>query len=243
LLLTALACAGHRFAVPAGPGVPAPDGAAAWAEASRACRDARSYSASLRVSNGTRMPALSLLAIVTAEGRIRLEASSLFWLAGTATRAQLLLTDGNKLVAGRADEIVDAIVGIKLGPERLLALLTGCVSRSPALVGAERFGKLIAVTTGDGRVFVEPRDGRWQVVAGEVDGLLVDYRFLGYWPAEWRATTEHLTPEATLKVSVDDSTVNDPSIAQHPEAFTLKIPVNAVPMTLDELRATFRKGL
>jgi hypothetical protein len=243
VLFSSIACAGHRFVVPAGPGLPAPEGAAAWAEASRACRDARSYSASLRVSTVRRMPAITLLAIVTADGRIRLEASSLFYLAGTATRAQLLLTDGTRLVVARADEIVDALIGVKLGPERLLALLTGCVSTKPALAGAERFGKVIAVTTGDGRVFLEQRDGRWQGVAGEVDGLVVDYRLLGYWPAEWRATTAHVTPEVTLKVSVDDSTINDPAIDQHPDAFTLKIPANASPMTIDELRAMFRKGL
>jgi hypothetical protein len=244
ILLTTFACAAHIFVPPAGPGVPAPDAASAWAEATRACRDVRNSTANLSVAlraGRGRSSSLAVSVVATSAGGIRLDGGPVFLLAGTAARAQLLLRQDNRLVIARADEIVDALINVdvKLGPERLLAVLTGCIARSLASVDAARFGPQIAVRTSDSRVFLERRDGRWRAVAGDADGIIIDYRrFNGDWPAQWRAASAASGPSAPmLEVTVTDFVINDTSIDGSQEAFQLKVPAGATQMSLEQLRA------
>lgn len=239
VLLAGSACAAHVFVPPPGPGVPAPDAAAAWDEAARACRDVRNVSANVRVAvraGRGKSPSLAVTVVATAAGGIRLDGAQVFLLAGNASRADYLRRDDNRFVTARADEIVEAMAGVKLGPERLLAVLTGCVATSPGFVDGARFGSQLAVRTRDSRVFLARRDGRWRAVAGDADGIVVDYRgFDGDWPSAWRAAAA--TSAAILDVTVTDLTVNDASLDGNTAAFQVKLPPSATPMTLEELRA------
>jgi hypothetical protein len=195
----------------------------------------------LRAGRGL-SPSLAVTVVATAAGGIRLDGAQVFLLAGTAAHAQLWLRQDNRLVTARADEIVDALINVdvKLGPERLLAVLTGCTARSLALVDAARFGPQIAVRTTDSRVFLDRRDGRWRAVAGDADGVIVDYRrFSGDWPAVWRAASAASGPSAPMiEVTVTDLVINDASIDGRPDVFQLKVPAGATPMELEELRAS-----
>ena len=121
------ACGTSAFVPPAGPGEPALDAGPAWAEATKACRDVRTYSATLRLSGrsaGQGFPTISAIVALTSRGQIFLQVVGagrpFLTLAGTAERAVYLLHDDNRVVTARADEIVETIVGVKV------------VTRSPA---------------------------------------------------------------------------------------------------------------
>jgi hypothetical protein len=242
LLTCASACAPALFVPPVGPGDPAPDAAAAWAEATRACRGVDSYKGSLRVSGrigGERLPtAIGIATGATATG-IRLEGHaagrSIFTLAGTSDQATLYLDDGHRTATGRPEDLTDALMGVKLGPGRWLALLTGCVATPPDFVAGARYGANLAVTTPSGRVFLSLANGAWHTAHGTFDGLVVTYRrFASSLPAEWQLSSEAgRDPSVDLSVSVDDVTAGSP-IA--PLVFTVTQPPDATPMTLDELR-------
>jgi hypothetical protein len=242
LLIGASACAPALFVPPVGPGEPAPEAAAAWAEATRACRGVVSYRASLRVSGrigGERLPTtVNILTGATPTG-MRLEGRAanrnVFRLAGTADEASLYLDDGHRLATGRPEDLTDALMGVKLGPARWLALLTGCVATRPDLISGARYLADLAVSTPSGRVFLARLNGEWRNVHGSFDGLVVTYRrFSPALPDEWRLSSEAgRDPSIDLSVSADDVTTDQ---AIPSSVFTLALPGAVTPMTLDELR-------
>jgi hypothetical protein len=242
LLTCSSACASALFVPPAGPGEPAPDAAAAFAEATRACRGVASVKASLRVSGrigGERLPTTIDIATGATPTGIRLEGHAadrnLFRLAGTTEEATLYLDDGHRAATGRPEDLTDALMGVKLGPGRWLALLTGCVATPPDFMSGARYGADLAVTTPSGRVFLALADGAWHAVHGTFDGLVVTYRrFSSTLPDEWRLSSETgRDPSVALSVSVDHMTAGGPIAAS---VFTLTLPDDVTPMTLDELR-------
>lgn len=235
------ACASARFVPPVGPGEPAPDAAAAWAEATRACRGVASYKASLRVwgrIGGERLPTTIDIATGATPTGIRLEGRAasrhIFELAGTADEATLYLYDGHRLATGRPEDLTDALMGVKLGPGRWLALLTGCVATPPDFISGARYGPGLAVTTPSGRVFLTLANGVWRNVHGTFDGLVVSYRrFSSALPDEWQLSSDAgREPSIALSVGVDDMTIGP--IAS--SVFTLALPDDVTPMTLDQLR-------
>ncbi len=230
------------FVPPVGPGEPAPDAAAAWAEATRACRGVTSYKASLRVSGrirGERLPTTIDIATGATAAGIRLEGRAanrnIFKLAGTADGATLYLDDGHRSASGRPEDLTDALMGVKLGPGRWLALLTGCVATPPDFVSGARYRADLAVTTPSDRVFLALENGAWRSVHGTFDGLVVTYRrFSSSLPDEWRLSSEPgRDPSIALSVSVDDMTTSSPIASS---AFALTLPDDVTPMTLDQLR-------
>jgi len=241
-LAVASACAVHVRRLPDGPGAPAPDAAAAWREATAECRDVHNATALLRVAVG-RSPSVAVGINVSAAGGLRLDGAQMFLLAGTADHAELLLPSDRRLVVAPAADIVNALVGVKLAPAQLLAVLTGCVAVSPVMLDAARFDGRILVRTADSRVLIARSDGRWQVLAGDAAGVDIDYRrFDGYWPGEWRATPADALAGPVLVVSVDSLTVNDPKIEHNPQVYQLVRPPDTRPMTIEELRVRVRGG-
>jgi hypothetical protein len=236
-------CAPALFVPPAGPGEPEPEAASAWAQATSACRGVRSYSAALRLSGRAgdqRIPSVGAIVAVTASNvHLQLVAGNRprRTLAGSAERATYFDHDNNRVVTARAEEIFETVIGIKAGPDRLLALLSGCATRVPEITRASRFGKLIGIETADGRAFLEQR-GTWQIVAGTSDDLVVEYRRSGSaFPTEVRlASAPGRKPIASIRVTgIDQLDVN---ADLKPEVFAPpKAAAAAVPMTLDELRA------
>ena len=243
------ACAGARpVELPTGPGTPAPEGRSAWAEATSGCATAKTYHADLQVSGtaaGQRVPRVTIGAVVTAS-HIGLTAtaggSTIFTLAGTTDRAQLLLHDneGPRVIEARADEILDAVIGLRIGPAELLQLATACLTPDAAFADAVGYGSRILVSLDRTRALLA-RDGRWRVVAGEAYGIRVSYRtYGGGWPLDWRATTPpDRVPITELKVSTTDPDVQ--SVELPADRFVITIPATATPMTLDELRSALRR--
>jgi hypothetical protein len=244
-LFLAGGCA-SRFMPPRGTPSPVQDSDRVWTDAMESCRGLIASRAELSLSGragNRRIPGLASARIgvaVNNTGAIALEArvagQLAFTLSGTPERATLLLVGDKRVVVARPDEILEALVGVRLSPERMLRLLGGClVAGSPSRV--ELVDDLVRATTAEGVLYLAERDGRWQVRAGEIDGFLVDYRRMG--PDGPR--TIGLYSEAggassvALTIGVEARDVNpvlDPSL------FTVNVPGDTTPLTIEELRAS-----
>jgi hypothetical protein len=237
------ACAPHLFVPPVGPGEPFPEATQAWTDATRTCRGASTYQAEIHVRGKVERESLSatIHGLVTRADQISLRVPVIFGppafvLGGTADSATLWLPRDERVLTARADEILEALTGLRLGPRALLAVLDGCVAQAEAITASARYGPLGAITTDDGRMFLEQRDGRWRITRGLAAGLIVEYSDLGPdWPRALRITTEagH-TPAVSLSMTIDQMDVNLPHEAKD---FAVNVPASAAPMTLADLRA------
>jgi hypothetical protein len=234
------------FVPPAGPGAPAPDAATAWEEATKTCRTVTTFAPTLRLSgrvSGSRVPGLTVLGAVTTAGGLRLQATAasrtIFELAGTNARATFYWREDNKVATARADELIEALTGLKLGADALLPILTGCVTRTQTMSRGERYGDLLAITTDTGRVFLRQERG-WRAHFGDVQGLAVQYVWQNApFPQEVRLNAQRGTPsEVQLRLRMDDGPIVNSALG--PETFALTVPSTAVPMTLDEVRGLLR---
>jgi len=238
-------CGPGTFVPPTGPGESAPEAAAAWTEAIAACRDVRTYSASLRLSGRSadqRLPGVGAIIALTAQGSIFLQIVGgnrpLLTLAGTADKATYFLHEDNRVVNARAAEIVETIVGVPISPEQLLAILSGCGVRQFDVQRAVRFGKRLAVTTTDGQVFLERRTGPWETAAAIVGRLTVQFaRRDSRFPTSLRLdATPPGGPGSWINISaIDQLDINTdlaPAVFAPPAAAA-----SATTMTLEELRA------
>jgi len=180
LFLCSGCAASPPFALPAGPPVPAPDGAAIWAAASQRCRAIKSYTAQLQVGGrvgGSKIKA-TVLAGLTSADEIRLEMPApfgrpVFIMAGTGATATVVTRDDRVLTAP-AGRVVDALVGLSLAPRALLLLLTACTGQE-SVVDAVRYADLLAVRTPDVRVYLRQAADEWRVVALDTGGVRADY--------------------------------------------------------------------
>ena len=242
---TAAACGPALFVPPAGPGALAPDAGPAWAEATKACRDVRTYSATLRLSGRSGdepIPSVSGIVALTAQGQIFLQVIGagrpFVTLAGTADRATYFLHNDNRVVTARADEIIETIVGVKVGPDRLLAILSGCAVRGLELEQGTRFGQQLAVTTTDGTVFLGRRAGAWQTTAAVLGALTVHrYERQGSaFPTSLQIDATAGTATSRIRIrGIDQLEVNaslQAAVFDPPPGAA-----SATAMTLDELRA------
>jgi hypothetical protein len=181
-LVVAVGCGQPRFVLPTGPAVPDARGAQIWTALVQPCIDVDRLRVELRVSGrvaGNRFPSLVTGLAVDAD-RVAIDARyggrQVFNLAGQTERAVLLDHLERRVVRAPASAIVDALVGVRLTPDRLLALLTGCASRSTAVVASERVGPFLRVSLADAAIYLEEREQDWRVAGADVDTVLVDYR-------------------------------------------------------------------
>jgi len=238
------ACATTRgFVRPTGATTPLTDHAGAWQAATAECRGVQSYRGDLRLSGkvaGERIRSVTLGLAVDATGRLGFETqvmgSSIFRLGGTTANATLLLRADNRVVRGPAGEIVEALIGVRLDPARLLAVLAGCVATSLDATAAERLGAFVQVTLPDATVFLSD-DGRgWRPRAGTFEQLLVDYQRIeaGY-PHQILITSEPgRSPSVSLSIAVRSLDINPVFTGAE---FHVTPPDGAIPISLDELRA------
>jgi len=245
--LSAAGCGGYHFALPGGAPEPAASAASAWAEATRSCRDVRTYSATLTVSGhvrGAGVPKLTVFTGATSDGGIYLDGryngAAIFKLGGTADRATLVLEQENTTITARADDVLDALVGLKMTPSRWLALLSGCVTTEPAsaIARADRSGLELVLALADANVLLDSASKQWRVAGGVFDRMTIQYRAAGAaWPQRWTLASEPgVSPAVKLDVVAADPHVNDPRVST--AGFAVTPPPGAVTITLEELRAT-----
>jgi hypothetical protein len=240
------ACARAVFVPPAGPGVSAPDGPAAWTEATGSCRNATSYAAAIRLSGragGQRLWPVTVDTAVLADQSIYLGATAagrgVFVLAGSGGRATLWLRREQRTVAAAPAEILDAVVGVSLTPRDLLAVLSGCGVMPGDVTSAERHGALLTVQLPGARVHLTRRGGRWRVKGAENSSFVVECADAGDpLPRElwlWPATRSASDPSTSLHLIVED-----PEAGGQIPVSVFRLPAaagEATPMTLDELRS------
>jgi hypothetical protein len=178
---------------------------------------------------------------VTADQSIYMGATvagrSIFVLAGSANRATLWLRREHRVVTAPPAEIIDAVLGVSLPPERLLAIFAGCLTRDVTLTAAAQHGRLLTIDTPDGRIYLERGAAGWQTRAGEAEGFLVEFaRETSSFPQKiWIQSAPGRQPQVTLAITVSDLEING---SVPPAVFSLPAAAaGAERMTIDELRA------
>jgi len=189
---------------------------------------------------GTQHLSRTLNGAVTLADHIRLELPAPigrpgFTLAGEGRQSTLLLRDKRQVTAPARD-IVEALTGLKWGPQQLLLVLDGCAAPTDPIAPGTRIGTFIVVTAGTARVYLERRNSSWEIRAILEDGLTIEYRATAdHRPIEIRIDSDPgRSPSIGLSLSLTQIVVN---AVMQPAAFVVKLPADAVPMTLDELRA------
>jgi hypothetical protein len=240
------ACAPRRLQLPSGDGQPFPDFSRAAQEATSACRGGRTISAELGISGraGGQKLRGRATAGIAAPASIRLEGTApfgppVFILVADDARATLLLPRDNRVVAGESPAVIlEALVGLDLGPADLLALLSGCVVPDPQPVAGRLFsgGWARLDLAGDATLFLQ-RDPqqRWRIRAGSRRRLDVEYETdAGGVIAAVRVTVGGDPSRATDLRIVLSQVDHDLPLA--PEVFRVKVPADALPLSLAELR-------
>lgn len=247
ILLTTAACGPKRLVLPVGPGTPAPEARASFDQASTACRAVRTIRATIALSGragGQRMRG-TLIAGLEAPDALRLEGVApfgppAFILASRAGSATLLLPRDNRVLTGvAAGDVLEALAGIRLDPAALRAILTGCLAASAEPGEGRSFanGWMAIDLGGDITAFLRRDRSRWQIVAGLLPALEVQYaEFQNGLPSQLQISSRGDRPSAVpvdLALRLSDVATN---VDLNPAAFTVDVPRDAVPMTLAELR-------
>ena len=242
LLLTLIltACGPRRVGLPSGAGTPAPDFAPAYAAARAACESVRTFQAELSLSGraaGQRVRGRVLGGFVP--GALRLEGvapfgAPVFILVADGPRGTLLLSRERRVVRDEApEEILNALIGLRLGADDLRALLTGCVKASAEAASARAYGPdwMAVELASGGTVYLNRVGGTWRIVAGRYGGLEIDYTaFDGDRPSQITLRGKDLN----LGLTVSQAEVNGD--LPRDQLVALKIPDGVEPLSLDELR-------
>ena len=246
--LAVIGCAPKFAALPTGPGTPAAaEYPAAYSEATDRCRSVRTMRASLNLSGragDTRLRG-RIDAGLAEPGLVRLEGlpplpfgRPVFILIGRPTDATLVLPRDNRVLTdATADAIIEALTGVALRPDDLLAALSGCglVSTDPA--NGRAYGQdWMAVDRGDTTDWLRRIDGKWRRVATVRGPLEIRYEeFAPTHPSRIRIRTSPSSSGASADVTLRVSDV-DINVPLGPEVFRAEVPDDAVPMKLEELR-------
>lgn len=241
LVLTA-ACGPRRVPLPTDPGSPLTDYSEIYAEATEACRGARTLTAEigLRGRAGTRRLSGRLISGFERPASMRLEMVAPFGPAGfilvtRGDQAVLLLPRDERVVRGEpAEAILGALTGVALGPADLRALLTGCILPDSRPVGGRLHANgWASIDLEGGATMYLRRMGAWQISAGRRNGWEVEYpMWQGAFPQVIRlqsAAQTNVDMTATLaqiEVNVD----------LDPATFNVDVPAGTAPLSLDELR-------
>jgi hypothetical protein len=239
------ACGPPRVTLPAGPGTVRTDYAPIFEAATASCRGVRTLTADLGLSGRSgRQKLRGHVLAGFAPGALRLEGVApfggpAFILVAEDGRGTLLLAREHRVLASAPPaDILQALVGVSLSPDDLLAVLTGCLKAAAGPVGARAYGAdWLAVDLAGGDVaYLEGKDTDWRLVAGLLNGLEIQYGDrLGGLPQSVRirsADSNH-APNVDLEVRLQSFEI-DPALGH--DAFSIIIPPGTSPITLDELR-------
>lgn len=238
------ACAARTPPRPAGSPGPDPTAIEAFIKATAACRGFRSMTGELSLSGraaGERIRGRVIAGLETG-GSVRLEGVApfgppVFILAGRAEQATLLLPREHRVLKHTAvSAVLERLTGLALSADDLRLIVSGClVDNAAPTEGKQWPGGWQAVSLGADRVaYVRLIQEQPTVVAADYGPWHVDYsEHLSGYPRVVRvrragdATTDIVARLGELEVNT----------AINPLAFTLEIPSDADPMTLDELRS------
>ena len=238
-------CAPRRVTLPTGPGEPLPDPAPVFTEAMAHCERLHSLTAEIGLSGragGERIRG-RLIAGFAAPASVRLEAVApfgppVFILAASPRGSTLLLPRDDRVLTGESPaDILEALAGLSLGPDELRRVLAGCPGEG-ALSDARRIGDewVVADEADGGTVYVRRRTNGWRLAALERPSLVAEFsEWVDRQPGRVRLHPPegHAAARFDLLLRLSQVEANAPV---PDEAFTLRVPERAVPITLDDLR-------
>ena len=238
-------CAKPRLQLPSGPSVPLDNPNQIFDEAFGGCSDLRSLTLEIGLSGraGGRKLRARLLAGLAAPSSIRLEAVAPFGAPGfilaasDASSVLLLPRDDRVLRDAPPQDILAALAGVHVGPADLLAFLAGCPGAAPVASGARRFSdEWAAVDLDDGGVAYLQHGETWHLAAIVRPDLRTVFQ---EWTVEGPGRVGLQSPDAgdpaafdlSLRLSQVERNAEIP-----PAAFSVEVPPDTEPITLDELR-------
>jgi len=233
--------------LPSGPSTPAPDGAAALDEATRACRAVSTITAEIGASGsiGGRRFRARLTAGLAPPASARLEAAApfgapLFILVVRGDDATLLMPhEGRVLEHGKPAAVLEALAGLPLDAAELRLALVGCPSHADAASAKQIGDDWRMMADGQNEVYLR-RDPNapWRLVA-------IVHRASGRtgWRAEYRDPAQGLPASVRFTGTAPDSfdvrlalSQVETNVALGAEVFRVQVPPDAEAMTIDELR-------
>jgi outer membrane biogenesis lipoprotein LolB len=244
------ACAAKAPPRPVGTPTPDPTAADAFLAATAACKGFRSIEGELSLSGraaGERVRGRILTGLESG-GAVRLEAvapfgAPFFVLAGRSERATLVLPRERRVLTdtGVAD-VLERITGLALGAEDLRLILSGClVEKAEPTDGRQWGSEWKAVTIGPNRVaYLRTSNGVPILTAADYGSWHVDYSaHAAGFPRVIRIRTAPGTRgpgESGIDITarIEQLEVNTEI---NPRAWSVEVPSDADPMTLDELRS------
>ena len=160
--------------------------------------------------------------------------SPVFILVADGSRGTLLLLRDRRVLQNAApEEILNALIGVRLGPDDLRAMLSGCVRATADPASGRAYGDdwLAVDLASGGTAYLHRQDRTWRIVAGRYGGLEIDYTaFQGERPSQVVLRGADLNLSVALnQVEVNGEIPRDQLVA-------VKIPPGLSPLTLDELR-------
>ena len=243
----AAGCGSTRLVLPDGPGTPYPGFERLFGSVVAECRSVRSVEAMLRLSGRGGGAALRgrVRAGLADPASMRLEGlapfgAPVFYLVASPGGATLWLTREARVVTGvPAPDLFASLTGIPFGPDDLRAVLTGCLVPDARPIAGRRLGDWIAVDLAGGAVaWLREIEGGHHLVAGTRDGLTIEYdEFRRRLPRLVRVSSDAATgggePLTDLTARLSQVSLNVPL---GPEAFSLAVPADVAPATLEDLR-------
>jgi hypothetical protein len=246
LIAIASACAKPRVELPSGPFVPLVDAQTVLAEAFGHCSDIDTLTLELALSGraGGRKLRARLLAGLTASDAIRLEAVAPFGppgfiLAGTGQGSVLLLPRDDRVLRDVPPrEILEALAGVEVEPRELLAFLSGCPAATPQLAGARASGSdwvLVDLESHRGVAYVRRRSS-WRLAALVHQRLRVTFEdWTAHQPGLIRLQSTAAGGPGSFDLALRPSQV-ERNVALPASAFSVDVPPDAQPITIEELR-------
>jgi outer membrane lipoprotein-sorting protein len=248
LLVASLAvvsgCAPKAPLLPTGTGTPFPDFTSVYQQATATCRGATTITASMALSGRAgRMKLRGRIdAGFEAPARARLEGIApfgkpVFILVADGNRGTLVLPREDRVLRDAPpDEIVEALAGVRLGPDALRTVVSGCGLAVAAPTAGRAFTNgWTAVSLAEGTVYLRRNGDAGELAAatsGPVTVMYTDY-------AAGRPSTIRLRAESQGRVSADLTLrLSDVEInaTLDPKTFEVDLPSRPVPLTLEELR-------
>ena len=235
--------------LPAGPGTPAPDFAAAQGQATEACRRMQSLTAEIAVKGsvgGQRVRGRLIGGFTPTATRLEAPApfgAPLFIFVASGTDATLLLPrDGRVVEHGRPANLLEAVAGVPLTPSEMLSTLTGCHAPD-RLDSPQAFGDLWRTASGGGgaKMYLhrDSPSAPWRIVsvflpgAGQQSSWRADYdQFVSALPRVIRLVSAQ-PGRFDLELSLSQVETN---VELKPEVFRVDIPADAERITTEELK-------
>ena len=160
-----------------------------------------------------------------------------FILASRPEMTILLLPRESRVLRGaRAEDILGALTGVTFGPADLLAILTGCVAPAPQPTGGRLHGNGWASIDlmGGATLYLQKRGTAWQLRAARRPGWQIEYRaWSGTFPQSVRLQADDAALMVDLTAAMSQVETN---VDLDGNAFTVNVPNDADPITLEEVR-------